>query len=36
MLSISRHVLLLGHDDVAVFNDVANDAVSLQKSKITS
>ena len=30
MLSLS------GHDDVALFNDVANDAESIQKSKITS
>ena len=28
MLSISRHVPLSGHDDVALLNDVANDAES--------
>ena len=30
MLSISWHVPLLGHDDVAFLNDVANDTESTQ------
>ena len=35
-MSVSRHVPLSGHDDIALFfNDVANDAESTQKSKIT-
>ena len=35
-LFISRHVPLSGHDDIALFNDVANDVESTQKSKYTS
>ena len=33
MLSISWHVPLSGHDDVALLSDIANDAESTQKNE---
>ena len=33
---VSVSYLISGHDDIAILNDVANDAESTQKLKITS